>query len=170
MKKNEKELDWDKVIKTAKEWKLEHVLYLTLRLVQRIFENKIPDEILSGLRTVDYEESLVDHVIDKVFRFEQYKFEYNLLWNDIERQRGFISKLVLLFHLVFLSKDEMRLRYRMGDNEPVTIFLYLRRAGELLKRNRYYPVTMLKNRTGKNDIHTQRKEMRRLDEKIRGWV
>ena len=117
------QINWHKLISTAKDWKVERVLRLSLQLCERITGVQVLDEVKTTLQNIAVDESLLDTALRQTLTLG---IEHVNMTPDVvafTNAPGVIGKLKRLLQRVFVSRIVLARIYNQNPKSPV-IFLY----------------------------------------------
>ena len=129
------EFDWNKFLKTVREWKAEKAVLCCLILLKNYFNSEIPDNILNELQTDDFSLDAISTILSKlVFR--------NLTATSDEGNLNrvvstFTGKTILqrMQYIIDTHFTRNRISFYYGNNPNSKKYYYycLRKAKELIK-------------------------------------
>jgi len=117
------QIDWQKLISTAKEWKAERVVWLTLHLLDQITGVKAPEDVMTHLQPTNLNKQLLDTVLIQLLATET---DFGYLTPDMvafANEPGTGGKLKRIFQRVFIPRRTMARLYNRNPNSPI-IYLY----------------------------------------------
>lgn len=121
-------LDWQRVLRIAKSWKAERVLWLGLALVSKIF--RVP----GSEKLTDYEPD-TDLVLKKAIQiiFSQ-GGEQSTMTPDLAalvHEQRLSKKIKLIFNRIFIPKIVLARLYKVDPRSPFIFLFYLKRSVDL---------------------------------------
>jgi hypothetical protein len=134
------EVDWHQLQTRALNWGGGKYLYLALHLSKEILRAKIPDEILCALKPDYLPEEIMNEAKKCIFCLEQPDSVDSQKLNKIILIKKFIftrdinifRKIYFIFKKIFVSKEEMAIRYSLSATSRRIYFYYPCRFFSLL--------------------------------------
>lgn len=121
IRKYEKEIDWEKLLRFSRTFKMERLMVFTLKLVHELFQAQISDNILmTHVRGYNYYKKLVlAGIFGKVVKPHLQMFLYTFL---LDTPGEFVK---VITKRIFPGMGEIRLRYGLSANSKKAYAYYL---------------------------------------------
>jgi len=128
------EVDWQKVVEIAQEWGVERVIWLVLKLAEKLLGAEVPQDVYGRLMG----EAVADKVLAEA-RVQLLEGEGQgvVMTPDLARlatTHGVGEKLKVMLSRVFIPRQVMARLYNVSPKSPAIIGCYFRRFKELVKR------------------------------------
>ena len=127
------EMDWEQVVRSAREWGAARYVGLTLQLSRRMLGTGVPDGVLERLVPGGIDENVLEIAKQSVLADTGYD-----PWTPVSGLVGagsFGDKARLLWERIFLSRDQMAVVYPASRNSRFLCLYYVLRFREVM-RNR----------------------------------
>lgn len=155
------DVDWQKVLEIGDLWQTNRSVLLSLFLCHKLLNYELPNNIEVAIRNETEVEAMGLWAESKLFNHEN-RTETNLsrgFLNVIVGQKWY-SKLVSVKQAVFIPRNKIQQMYGVEESSWLTLFLYVRRIYELLRRYSGKGIALL---FGKSDVNMVKTEKRALD-------
>ncbi len=123
-----RELDWNKLQTRAHEWGIEKYLHLILHLSHEILGINIPDKILHSAESELLTEQIVLKAKKRILSSEDDKsFALHLphlRCDDFHPNNRLAKRIYFIFQLIFVSKEELTVRYSLPIKTKQVYFYY----------------------------------------------
>jgi len=129
--RNSRDVDWDRLVATANQWKAGAFTYATLRLVREILGAPVPKQALDALEH-DEEDDAVVAVAGRFVLGPTIDLSESLV--EIQRTHGWWNRLVKFFRSVFLPPARLRELYGLEADSRRVWLMYPVRVADLLRR------------------------------------
>ena len=126
-------LDWEGLAARDAEWKMERVLWLTLRLVKDLLGAEVPDAVLQQLEP---QASAADALAEARRQMLSLDSSGTALTPDLAalaQTGGIISRLKLIWSRIFIPRRIMARVYNIDPASPRIYWCYARRFRELVR-------------------------------------
>jgi hypothetical protein len=130
------EIDWNELTSRANEWGFQKYLFLTLSLSREMIGAQVPDKILNELTPGFFNEGIALEAQKRVFFREKDKPAITNITHmeKLHPDLSFPEKLSNIFHEIFISPEEMTVRYKLPPSSRRIYFYYIVRFLSLLYR------------------------------------
>lgn len=121
IRKYEKEIDWEKLLRFSRTFKMERLMVFTLKLLHELFWTQIPDDILRiHIRGHEY---LKKRICTGIFGIVEKPHLQMFLYTFLLDTPGEFAKVIT--QRIFPGMDEIRLRYGLPLNSKKVYAYYL---------------------------------------------
>jgi hypothetical protein len=127
-------LDWDLVVRRAKQWGWTRGVYLALRVAQELVGAAVPAQVLEDLRSGDADNDAMQAARDQIFTNGAIIQKVTTNLAVVLKHRSIWRKVEALGRNVFVSRRFLAKRYGLPLNAWVLPFYYVVRMKELLLR------------------------------------
>ncbi len=127
------QIDWSSLAKRASEWKMERVLWLTLRLVKDLLGAAVPDAVLQQLEP---QASAAEVMAEARRQMQTLDSSGTALTPDLaalSQTGGIIPRLKLIWNRIFIPKRILAREYNVDPASPRIFWCYARRFRELFR-------------------------------------
>lgn len=129
---NQDRVDWSSLAKKAAEWKMERVLWLTLRLVRDLLGADVPVVVLQQLEPQQPDQEVLEEAIRQMVLLDT----DTALTPDLaalSQTTGIFSRIKLIWSRIFIPRRILARVYNVDPASPRIIWCYARRFGELFR-------------------------------------
>ncbi|MBN2383981.1 nucleotidyltransferase family protein [bacterium] len=128
-------LNWIDLVEQARSWNIENSVYLTLTIMNQLFEARIPAEVIASLKPADEQPLFLNTALANIF--EPRSQSKPLISSHIpflRTQKGLFTKLARVIKAVFVPPDLLRKQYFLTQDSPWVWFYYFVRIKDILVR------------------------------------
>ena len=125
------ELDWVRVSGMAREWNAARYVALALHLARSVLTAEVPDDVLERLVRGGLDPGLIEQARECVLERESYDNWSLLPFPNRFGGSSTLERMKTLRDVIFLSRDEMALRYPMSRDSRLLWPYYVRRLVDL---------------------------------------
>ena len=130
-------LDWDRLIRTAKDWNIQRGVYLSLRLAKELLGTEIQDKMLLELEPQSFDETYLNMAINQTFtdKYFAQSASSNPIGIKIVEETNWWLKLKLFLNFLFLPKETLGNRYFVSSTSLKIYWYYLVHINDTLRRH-----------------------------------
>lgn len=129
-------IDWQIVIKRARQWGGQKCVYLMLLLVRDLLDVALPDKIMSELKPDDYQSLFLDEAVGLIFDADASPSDQLTVirlgqLSKIKKVKGLNGKVLALLERAFPSREKLARIYPVSISSPKIYVCYLFRLSRL---------------------------------------
>lgn len=131
LRRFEGQIDWQQLAATAKEWRAERVIWLTLRLVQEITAADVPPEVLQLLQPITPDPRIVEEAVHQLSPDGKERVTLTPDLAALSEVKGLGRQFKLIASRIFVPRQVMARLYNVDPRSPRVFGYYLVRFAEL---------------------------------------
>jgi len=129
------QINWDELLERARRWKVQHCVYLTLRLAQELLKVTVPEFFLKQLTPENFENAILQEARKRFFTRRTKSKLSSPYFIRLLEQPNYLNKVTLVFHRIFPARAELADKYALPGNSPLLYFCYLKRIIKMIGRH-----------------------------------
>ena len=129
-------MDWDAIIERTHSWRWGRGVYLSLHLAHELLGAAVPEKVLGALRPVDLPEELIESSCRQIFTERRLASGVTQPFADFVTSRRLTDKMKILWRRIFLTRDDLALKYSVPFDSLKIYACYPRRLFDVLGRHK----------------------------------
>jgi len=167
------EIDWRQLEESARQWGVQRVVWLTLRLMQRVTGEEVPQEVLRSLQPEPEPLEVEEQALRQLIGEEQSRINLTPDLAALAQAQGWRGRLRLVAERVFLPRQRLGREYNVNPRSLKIYCYYPRRAWDLYRQYHRTAWNLLRGRREEQEATRREEERARLHQWLagsgRGW-
>jgi hypothetical protein len=127
--------DWDAVLTRAQAWECRHGIFLALLATQQILGVEIPGQVLSALQPAGLTPPTTDELVTLLLAdYQMLHLQPRSHFWQFLRSHTLLARVQLFLARIFLSPEEMAVKYEVAVNSPWRYYYYAVRFKDVVNR------------------------------------
>ena len=130
-------MDWDAIIDRARSWRWGRGVYLSLYLARELLDAAVPEKVLGALRPADLPDGLIESSCRQIFTERRLASGVTQPFADFVTSRSLTDKMKILWRRIFLTRDDLALKYSVPSDSLKIYAFYPRRLFDVMGRHKH---------------------------------
>jgi len=162
------EIDEARLVETARQWGVQRVVWLTLRLMQRVTGVEAPGEVLRSLQPEAAPAEVEEQALRQLIGEEWSRIPLTPDLAALAQAQGWRGRLRLVAQRVFLSRQRLGREYNVNPRSLKIYCYYPRRAWDLYRQYHRTAWNLLRGRREEQEATRREEERARLHQWLAG--
>ena len=162
----EGQVDWQKLIAIAQAWGATRVLWLTLTLVDDIFTEKVPEEVISQIQPTPIDPLILEHSRVQLLSMGLGTQTITPDLAKFTQEGSFLERIKLIWRRIFLPKRTLARLYNVPPTSLRIYSCYFKRARDLFKQYR----TSINSILAQDTATLTNVENQIINQRLRAWM